>query len=210
MIRDIFHFGDDNGIPVFQVAEIRDRKMPEEEVRIIKTLTSVPFSLTVFLTDDWNSDLTPWKAEGVHNSGSFGDGAHDTLETVLQEAVKHERSGIIAGYSLSALFALWSAYQTDAFCRVAACSPSVWYPGFIEYIQDRQLSVDHVYLSIGDREGFARNPVLRCVDSKVKVIAELLGPDKSYFEYNSGNHFTDVPLRIAKGIAWEVLKYSTV
>lgn len=206
MIRDILHFGDDNGIPVFQVAEIRDRKMPDEEVRILKSLTSVPLSLTVFLTDDWNNDLTPWKAEGVHNSGSFGEGANDTLSILLEEAGKKKGVKIIAGYSLSGLFALWSAYQTDAFCRAVACSPSVWYPGFMEYIQDRKLLSGHVYLSIGDREGFARNPVLRCVDAKVKAISEHLGPDKAYFEYNSGNHFTDVPLRIAKGIAWETKK----
>ena len=203
MIRDIINFGTEGGLSVFQIAEVRDRAMLEEEVRLIKTRTDIPFSITALLTDDWNNDLTPWKAEGVHNSGSFGDRAPDTLSILLEEAGKREGEKIIAGYSLSGLFALWTSFQTDIFSRAVACSPSVWYPGFQEYAASRRLLASHVYLSIGDREGFARNPILRNVDGRLKEIAEHLGPDRAFFEYNSGNHFSDVPLRIARGIAWE-------
>ena len=46
MIRDIINFGTEGGLSVFQIAEVRDRAMLEEEVRLIKTLTDIPFCLT--------------------------------------------------------------------------------------------------------------------------------------------------------------------
>ena len=38
----------------------------------------------------------------------------------------------LGGYSLAGFFSLWAAYQTDRFAGVAAVSPSVWFPGWMD------------------------------------------------------------------------------
>ena len=106
---------------------------------------------------DWNHDLSPWKAPAVFGRDQFGDGAEETLAEVLKTCNDRNKTYIIGGYSLAGLFALWAAYQTDAFSAVAAASPSVWFPGFSEYMKERIPQVRSVYLSLGDREEKARN-----------------------------------------------------
>ena len=63
----------------------------------------------------------------------FGDGAKETLAFVIKKLIpavktKYDISqvipSILGGYSLAGLFALWSAYQTNAFRAIAAASPN--------------------------------------------------------------------------------------
>lgn len=56
------------------------------------------------------------------------------------------------------LFSLWAAYQTDAFAGVAAASPSIWFPDFLQYMKEHDIRTESVYLSLGDREEKTRNP----------------------------------------------------
>ena len=82
----------------------------------------------------------------------FGDGAVRTLEQILTLCTDKSRTYYIGGYSLAGLFSLWAAYQTDVFSGIAAASPSVWFPGFIEYMKEHEIKSETVYLSLGDRE----------------------------------------------------------
>jgi len=109
---------------------------------------------------------------------------------------------VLGGYSLAALFALWAAYQTDSFSAVCAASPSVWFPGWIEYAAARQPKVQNIYLSLGDKEEKARNKVMATVGDCIRKQFELLEPEISTLEWNPGNHFKDADLRCAKGLAW--------
>lgn len=59
---------------------------------------------------------------------------------------------IPGGYSLVGLFALWVSTQTNLFYGIAAASPSVWFPRWMEFEQQHPVQTQHVYLNLGDRE----------------------------------------------------------
>ena len=61
---------------------------------------------------------------------------------------------------MAGLFTLWAAYQTDAFAGVAAASPSIWFPDFLQYMKEHDIRTESVYLSLGDREEKTRNLVM--------------------------------------------------
>ena len=106
----------------------------ENEVREIHRLTSADFKYIAVEIDDWNDDLSPWKAQAVFKDDDFGGGAVKTLEKILT-LCSDKKKYYIGGYSLAGLFSLWAAYQTDIFTGIAAVSPSVWFPGFIDYMR---------------------------------------------------------------------------
>ena len=110
----------------------------------------------------------------------------------------------LGGYSIGALFALWTAYQTDVFSGIAAASPSLWYPDFIEYMEENKILTDAVYLSIGTKEEAIRNRVMSRVGDGIRAADEILsraGILKT-FEWNQGKHFQDQEKRTAMGFAW--------
>ena len=55
----------------------------ENEVREIHRLTSADFKYIAVEIDDWNDDLSPWKAQAVFKDDDFGGGAVKTLEKIL-------------------------------------------------------------------------------------------------------------------------------
>ena len=160
---------------------------------------------------DWNQDLTPWSAPPVFGKTPFGDGAPRTLKRLLEEVIpaleaEHpaQRRYAVCGYSLAGLFALWAGCETDRFCGVAAASPSVWYPGWLDYAEAHPPRAAAVYLSLGDREERARNPVMATVGDAIRRQHALLTAQgvPAQLEWNPGNHFADSGLRTAKGMAW--------
>ena len=119
----------------------------------------------------------------------------------------HTASGVrffLGGYSIGALFALWTAYQTDVFSGVAAASPSLWYPDFIEYMEENKILTDAVYLSIGTKEEAIRNRVMSRVGDGIRAADEILSREGilKTFEWNQGKHFQDQEKRTAMGFAW--------
>ena len=114
------------------------------------------------------------------------------------------KSYYIGGYSLAGLFALWAAYQTDTFDGVAAASPSMWFPGFADYMKENEIRTDTVYLSLGDKEEKARNPVMATVGDRIREAHALLKEQGAncILEWNKGNHFKDTDLRTARAFAW--------
>ena len=86
----------------------------------------------------------------------------------------------------------------------AAASPSVWFPGFADYMKEHQIWTDSVYLSLVDREEKTRNPVMATVGDRIREAHDLLkeqGVD-TILEWNQGNHFRDADIRTARGFAW--------
>ena len=157
-----------------------------------------------FKTDDWFSDLTPWRAPAVFGGMEFGDGAEKNLEEILKLTGEAGKRYILGGYSLAGLFALWAGSRTDAFAGVAAASPSVWYPDFAEYMNSHDYKAQHVYLSLGDREEKTRNPVMATVGNRIREIYASLETQgiNCCLEWNEGNHFQDPDLRTAGAFAW--------
>lgn len=183
----------------------------ESEVAEIKKLSEDDFCLIAIKVQNWNADLSPWSAPAVFGKEDFGDGAAETLVEVLKNCDDRDKNYILGGYSLAGLFALWAAYQTDAFTAVAAASPSVWFPGFLDYMKANAIHASSVYLSLGDREEKARNPVMASVGERIREVHGLLKEQgvNTILEWNQGNHFKDADIRTAKAFAWVMIGHST-
>jgi len=172
----------------------------------------LPFALAAFEVKDWNSDLSPWEAPPVFGRIPFGGHAADTLAFLTEELLPGLRIRLsmsecaplcLGGYSLAGLFALWAATQTDLFSGVAAASPSVWYPGWLDYVKKHKITSPIVYLSLGDREARAKNPLMSTVADCIREQYELLQTDHTVtLDWNPGNHFQDSELRTAKAFLW--------
>ena len=197
----------DADIILFQMVDDHDLEGIDREIACIRELSGgKPFCLRTFHVNSWNTDLSPWEAPAVFGNEAFGDGASRTLDFLLNELSSCPVKGrvFLGGYSLAGLFALWAGYQTDCFRGIAAASPSVWFPGFTDYMKDNKLHADAVYLSLGDREEKTRNPVMARVGDAIREAYDHLrqtGTD-CVLEWNKGNHFKDADLRTAKAFAW--------
>ena len=217
---------------LIQPIDEHDLEVLDQEVEAIKELSDKPFSLVAFMIKDWNQELTPWVAPPVFDKAAikreeselvqipereqsrpkvkapFGDGAEKTLKFITSQLLPEVQENIphliLGGYSLAGLFALWTGYQTDLFEGIAAVSPSVWYPQWIDYASENKPLAKSVYLSLGDKEEKAKNPVMAQVGNAIRKQHELLMEQEinTIFEWNAGNHFVDSDKRMAKGFAW--------
>ena len=176
----------------------------ENEVREIEKRTSKEFRFIATKVENWNDDLSPWKAPAVFKTEDFCGGASKTLENIIALCADKNRKYYIGGYSLAGLFALWAACQTDIFSGVAAASPSVWFPGFIDYMNTYNMKSQNVYLSLVDREEKTRNPVIaqigNCIKEEYRCLLE--NGINCILEWNKGNHFKEADIRTAKAFAW--------
>ena len=126
------------------------------------------------------------------------------MEDILKYCSDREKTYLIGGYSLAGLFAMWAVYNTDLFQGAAAVSPSMWFPGFDDYMKEHEIKCRKVYLSLGNKEEKARNPVMATVGDRIRSAYELLKEREveCTLEWNEGNHFRDPDLRTAKGFSW--------
>ncbi len=203
-----YEFGDVSANTVLiQPMDEYDLAGIENEVARITESCGKTFQLIAVKVDDWNNDLSPWKAPAVFGKEDFGEGAEETLAEILKLCADEGKTYYIGGYSLAGLFALWAAYRTDVFKGVAAASPSMWFPGFTEYMKAHEIRTGAVYLSLGDKEEKARNPVMAAVGGRIREAHALLLERgvKCVLEWNEGNHFKDADVRTAKAFSW-VLK----
>ena len=199
---------------LIQPVDDHDMEVMDKEVAAIESQAKKPFVLVAFKVKDWQSELTPWAAPAVFGKIPFGDGAESTLPFIIDELMpalqKRHACGaetmkcLLGGYSLAGLFALWSYYQTQMFQGVAAVSPSVWFPDWVNYAENHTPKAPFVYLSLGDKEERAKNPVMAKVGDCIRKQHELLVTQgiRTILEWNNGNHFQNPDGRTAKGFAW--------
>lgn len=199
---------------LLQPIDNHDLEVMDNEVAVIESLSTKPFVLVAFEVKDWFGELTPWAAPAVFGNTPFGDGAEHTLSFVTDTLMPELQNKLIfdtdamkcllGGYSLAGFFALWACYHSPMFHGIAAVSPSVWYPDWMNYAQAHKPMTSSVYLSLGDKEERARNPVMARVGECIRKQHELLvtqGID-AILEWNKGNHFQHTDERTAKGFAW--------
>ena len=175
----------------------------EAEVAEIQRLANKEFRLLAVKVDDWNQDLSPWPAPAVFGNEDFGNGAGETLTEILEVCQDEDKVYYLGGYSLAALFSLWAAYQTDRFAGIAAASPSIWFPGFVNYMKSHAIRCSNIYLSLGDKEEKTRNAVMAKVGDCIRVGYAWLkehGIDCT-LEWNKGGHFKEPELRTARAFA---------
>lgn len=163
-------------------------------------LAAVPVS-------DWNAQLSPWPGKAVFRGGEdFAGGADAFFDALMAEVPRILREAgsdcaCIMGYSLAGLFALYAATKTDAFARVAALSPSVWYEGFLDYFAKNLPAKGRFYLSLGRKEEKTGNAVLRTVGDNLRAVQQMLGEDVP-LAMHDGGHYTDVEKRMIAAIEW--------
>ena len=204
---------------LIQPVDENDISVLDSEVKHIEENTDRNFSLVAFKIEAWNSELTPWEMPLLRGKGNFGDGAAGTLEFIkndlipsLSEYINTENKEIkyiLGGYSLAGLFSLWSGYQTDIFEGIAAVSPSVWYKGWIEYVEAGKPLSEKIYLSLGDTEEKTKHQILSKIGNNIRKQHEILEKSenvKTVLEWNEGNHFQNPDIRTAKGFLWVMNK----
>ena len=171
------------------------------------------FLFAAIPVESWNDALSPWEAPAVWGKQGFGGKAGKTLRFLTEQVIPSLKQQlnlpenvkiILGGYSLAGLFALWASTQTDLFYGVAAASPSVWFPDWMEFEQQRPIQTQHIYLSLGDKEEHTKNAVMAVVGDNIRTLHSQLiarGADCT-FEWNSGGHFKDADLRTARAFRW--------
>ena len=202
---------EDAEVIIIQPVDISSLEHMDKLTEELNKRTDRSYLLVSFSVKEWNNELSPWEAEAVFGKDGFGGRAEETLSYVTDSLLPYIREHysadnplIIGGYSLAALFSLWAVYKTDFFSACAAASPSVWFPGWSEFINSNKPSAGCIYLSLGDREEKVKNPVMSAVGDNIRSLSAALDKDgiRCILEWNEGNHFKDVSMRCAKAFAW--------
>ena len=202
-------------------------KAPE----FLRTLTSLKNYLIVGISiEEWNKNLTPWycpKLFGKKKNNDFKGEGQKTFDWLINHCItkvendysniieKNSLKRYIGGYSLSALFALWIFYSDKnknekIFNGVCACSPSLWYLKWDDYMNGRTAPGDDniVYLSLGDKEGYTKNETFQKMRTGMAKMIEIVKNDKGikkyFYEENKGGHYDQSELRMAKAFKWIV------
>ena len=190
-------------ITLIQPVDDHDIAGMDAEVAEIQRLSGKDFRLLAVKVDSWNQDLSPWPAPAVFGKDDFGNGARETLTEILELCKDEDKVYCLGGYSLAALFSLWAAYQTDRFAGIAAASPSIWFPGFVDYMKSHAIRCSNIYLSLGDKKEKTRNAVMAKVGDCIRDGYAWLkehGIDCT-LEWNKGGHFKEPELRTARAFA---------
>ena len=201
----IYEYGNsDAAIVLVQPVDDHDMAGLEAEVAEIRRLAEKDFCLLAIKVDSWNRDLSPWQAPAVFGNDDFGVGAMETLAGILKLCQEEDKTYFLGGYSLAALFSLWTAYQTDTFVGIAAASPSMWFPGFVDYMKENTIKCSNIYLSLGDKEEKTRNVVMAKVGDCIRDMHGWLKEQgiNCILEWNAGGHFREPELRMARAFAW--------
>lgn len=181
---------------------------------------SEKYSVSIVVIEDvnWNDDLTPWPAEGVFKKAKpFGGQAAAFLNKLTNEIIPEtERSmGIenaertLLGVSLSGLFAVWSAFSTDAFTNIISISGSLWYDGLVVWMKEQSPSprIKKVCMLLGEKEKNAKEKRMATVEERTQTAANILKEKTQAavtFELVEGTHFSPIMPRLER--AFEIIE----
>ena len=204
---------------LLQMTDEHELQNMDSEVEAIALSSAYSFLFAAVPVESWNDALSPWKSPAVWGKQGFGGKAGDTLRFLTERGIPTLKQQfhlpenikiILGGYSLAGLFALWASTQTDLFSGVAAASPSVWFPGWMEFEQQHPIQAQRIYLSLGDREERTRNATMAAVGDNIRALhRELAGRSKDCtLEWNNGGHFKDADLRTAKAFQWVIEEHA--
>lgn len=171
-------------------------------------------SIAVIEAVDWNNDLTPWPAEGVFKKAKpFGGKASSFLEKLTHEILLETERGLgiedaertLLGVSLSGLFAIWAAFNTDAFTNIISISGSLWYDGFIEWMEEQAPSpqLKKVCMLLGEKEKNSKEKRMAKVEERTLAAADILKAKSQAdisFELVEGTHFSPILPRLERAM----------
>ena len=180
---------------------------------------SEKYSVSIVVIEDvnWNDDLTPWPAEGVFKKAKpFGGKAATFLDKLTHEIIPNTEKDLgiedaertLLGVSLSGLFAVWSAFNTDAFTNIISISGSLWYDGLVEWMQEQTPSpqLEKVCMLLGEKEKNTKEKRMATVEERTLVAANILKEKTNAFvtfELVEGTHFSPIMPRLER--AFEVV-----
>lgn len=172
--------------------------------------------ISIVLIEDvnWNDDLTPWPAVGVFKKAKpFGGKAAAFLERLTHEIIPESERDLgiedaertLLGVSLSGLFAVWSAFNTDAFANIISISGSLWYDGFIEWMKEQTPSpqLKRVCMLLGEKERNAKEKRMSTVEERTLTAADILKAKTQAavtFELVEGTHFSPILPRMERAM----------
>ena len=167
-------------------------------------------SIVVIEDVNWNDDLTPWPAVGVFKKAKpFGGKAATFLNKLTDEIIPNTERDLgiedtertLLGVSLSGLFAVWAAFNTDMFANIISISGSLWYDGFIEWMKEQTPSpqLKKICMLLGEKEKNAKEKRMSTVEERSLAAADIL-KEKSQatvsFELVEGTHFSPIMPRL--------------
>lgn len=194
-------------IPSFQNSGLNIKKE-------IEKITDKDFSLLLIYVSDWNNDLSPYTASSIFkgmsdfkgNAESFLNYTLNLLKIIISKENIKPIYKVLVGYSMAGLFAVYTLFKTNEFLKVGSVSGSLWYPHLIEFVENNEVlqGISTFYMSLGDKEKKTSNKIMSQVETNSLIVFERIKSQFNYskFEFNSGNHFKDEDLRIAKCIAY--------
>ena len=167
-------------------------------------------SIVVIPDVNWNDDMTPWPAEGVFKKAKpFGGRAASFLDKLTNEIVPEAENGLgvvnaertVMGVSLSGLFAVWAGFNTHAFTNIISISGSLWYDGFIEWMEKQTPSpcLKKVCMLLGEKEKNAKDKRMATVEERTHAAANILKSNSQAavtFELVEGTHFSPILPRL--------------
>ena len=171
-------------------------------------------SIVVIEDVNWNDDLTPWPAVGVFKKAKpFGGKAAAFLNKLTHEIIPETERDLgieaaertLLGVSLSGLFAVWSAFNTDAFTNIISLSGSLWYDGFVEWMKEQTPSpqLKKICMLLGEKEKNAKEKRMATVEERSLAAADIL-KEKSQatvtFELVEGTHFSPILPRMERAM----------
>ncbi len=101
----IFNYGNpSSSIVLIQPIDDHDMGGLETEIAEIRNQVQTDFQLIAVNVDDWNYDLSPWKAPAVFGKDDFGDSTEDMLRFILEQCMDRSKTYYLGGYSLAGLY----------------------------------------------------------------------------------------------------------
>jgi predicted alpha/beta superfamily hydrolase len=109
----------------------------------------------------------------------------------------------LLGVSLSGLFAVWSAFSTDAFTNIISISGSLWYDGLVEWMKEQAPSprIKKVCMLLGEKEKNAKEKRMATVEKRTQAAANILKEKTQAsvtFELVEGTHFSPIMPRLER------------
>lgn len=163
---------------------------------------------------DWSNLLTPWPAACLYKGEPDFEGQAETTlaelcDSTIPSIERNEglvpASRAICGYSLGGLFSMYAIVRSDAFDACACLSGSVWYEGWVEYLQslNKDLRGRFAFLSLGTKERRAARPILKTVQDRMDACALILQQRgcSVHYQMGPGNHLYQIPERLTAGLA---------
>lgn len=195
---------------------------------LTQNVENLSVTLVAYEAKDWNAEFSPWKAPAIFagrdDAPGFAGKGQETLDWLTRSCIPYvekivngdlesgRKERYLAGYSLAGLFSLWGFYESRIFRGCVSGSGSLWFPGWDSYVSTALAPEDsHIYLSLGGKEERTKNPVMATIGDATRSLKKQLEQDAnvtySKLEWNSGGHFAEPEIRMAKGIAWILEKH---